>query len=94
MTDTLGLNIHPADELAAIREEIKQLQAREDRLRSDLLAASDEERDGKQYRAVIIPSSRESIDKAAIVAALGIEVVQPFIKATAVKTLKCVRKDN
>ena len=86
------LNIHPADELAAIREEIKQMQAREATLRSALLEGSDDDRDGKQYRAVIIPSTRESIDKDAIIAALGREIIEPFIKATAVQTLKTVRK--
>ena len=87
-------NIHPADELAAIREEIKQLEGREKDLREFLLNASDEDRDGKQYKAFVIASTRETIDKAAIVAALGREVVEPFIKASAVRTLKTARKED
>jgi hypothetical protein len=87
-------NIHPSDELAAIREEIKQLEARESYLRDYLLKASDAERDGKQYRAFVTSSTRESIDKASIVAALGKDVVEPFIKRSAVNTLKVARKQE
>jgi hypothetical protein len=87
-------NVHPADELAAIREEIKQLEGREKDLRAQLLAATDEERNGDQYRAYVQVSTRSSIDKEAIIAALGIEVVEPFIKATSVSTLKTARKEH
>ena len=88
------LNIHPADELAAVREEIKQLQDREAQLRAALIDAPAEELDGRQYRAMVVNSTRESIDKNAIVAALGLEVVQPFMRATPVRTLKTVRKED
>lgn len=87
-------NIHPADELAAIREEIKQLEDREKVLRDALMRGSDEDRDGKQYRAFIQSSTRESIDKPAIIAALGEDVVAPFIKKSDVKSLKLSKKEG
>jgi hypothetical protein len=85
-------NIHAADEIAAIREEIKQLQDREGYLRDYLLKNKDD-RDGKQYLAVVIDSKRETLDKASITAALGAAVVEPFIKRSEVHTLKVVRKE-
>jgi dsDNA-binding SOS-regulon protein len=87
-------NIHPADELAAVREEIKQLQGVEADLRAKLLTMSDDEREGDQYRAFVVSSNRETVDKVSMIAALGREVVEPFIKTSAVTTLKTARKDN
>jgi len=87
-------NIHPADELAAIREEIKQLQVIESDLRQKLLGMPDAEREGDQYRAFVVLSNRETVDKAAMIAALGREVVEPFIKTSAVTTLKTARKEG
>jgi hypothetical protein len=87
------LNITAVDELAAIREEIKQLETREATLRAFLLNGSDDDRDGKQYRAFIQESKRETVDKASMIAALGRDVVEPFIKTTAVKTLKLAKKE-
>jgi hypothetical protein len=89
-----GINIHPADELAAVREEIKQLQDREAFLRSALIDAPADELEGRQYRAVVIASTRESIDRKAIEAALGRTVIEPFLRATNVRTLKTVRKED
>lgn len=85
-------NIHPADELAALREEIKQLQDRESYLR-DYLLKNKEDRDGKQYLAVVTDSKRATIDKEAIIAAMGPAAVEPFIKRSEVHTLKVVRKE-
>jgi len=87
-------NVHPADELAAVREEIKQLQGVESDLRAKLLAMTDAEREGDQYRAFVIQSNRETIDKVALIAALGREVVETYIKTSAVTTLKTARKDD
>jgi hypothetical protein len=86
-------NIHAADEIAAIREEIKQLQDREGYLR-DYLLKNPKDREGKQYQAVVIDSKRESIDKASMIAALGQAVVEPFIKRSEVHTLKVVRRNG
>jgi hypothetical protein len=87
-------NIHPADELAALREEIKQLEKHETDLRNKLLGMSDAEREGDQYRAFVISSNRESLDKASLIAAFGREAIEPYIKTTAVQTLKTARKDS
>ena len=93
MTQSLT-NVHPADELAAVREEIKQLQGVEADLRARLLLMSDDERVGDQYRAFTVSSNRETVDKVSMIAALGREAVEPFIKTSAVTTLKTARKDN
>jgi len=85
-------NIHPADELAAIREEIKLLEAREGDLRGRLLKGTDADREGDQYRAFIQSSNRKTIDTAAIIAALGEDVVAPFMKTTSFQTLKLAKK--
>ena len=87
------LNIHPADELAAIREEIKILEEREKTLRDALVNGTEDDRNGRQYRAYIATSSRESIDKAAITAALGEEVIAPFLKKSSVQSLKLAKKE-
>lgn len=83
------INIHPADELAAIREEIKQLQDRESVLRAALLA-DDADLRGDQYLATIIPSTRETVDKNALIAELGREAVAKFLKSSHIKTVKLV----
>ena len=59
------VNIHPADELAAMREEIKILQGRADELRDQLLAEGADLK-GDQYTATIIPGTRETLDRKAI----------------------------
>jgi len=89
---TMSINIHPADELAAIREEIKILQEREQTLRDALVNGTDADRDGRQFRAYIQMSKRETIDKPALIAALGIEVLAPFIKTNPVQSLKLAKK--
>ena len=82
-------NIHPVDELAALREDIKQLQAREDVLRAELLKDG-ADLDGKQYQGFIQPSTRETVDKNALIAELGKEAVQPFLKTTLVRSVKLI----
>ena len=87
-------NVHPADELAAIREEIKILESREAQLRALLLNAPEAERDGNQYKAVIIASTRESVDKNALIAAIGRPAIEPYLRKVEVKTLKVIEKAN
>jgi hypothetical protein len=82
-------NIHPADELCAIREEIKLLSDREQELRNILLAEG-ADLHGDQYTARIIPGVRETLDRKAITEAFGAEAIAPFIKATPFKTVKLV----
>ena len=80
-------NIHPADELSAVREEIKILEKRADELRDKLLADGADLR-GDQYTAVIHPGTREMLDRKAITEAFGEEAVAPFIRITTYKTVR------
>jgi hypothetical protein len=82
-------NIHPADELCAVREEMKILQARSEELRDQLLAEGADLK-GDQYTAAIIPGVRETLDRKAITEAFGEAAVAPFVKATNYKTVKLV----
>ena len=83
------VNIHPADELSAVREEIKILTTRADELR-DLLLKEGADLKGDQYTANIIPGVRETLDRKAITEAFGEKAVAPFVKATSYKTVKLV----
>lgn len=85
------VNIHPVDELAATREEIKQLTDRESQLRAALLAEG-ADLDGKQYQGFIQSSSRETVQKDALIAEYGRKAIEPFIKTTAVRSLKLIEK--
>lgn len=84
-------NIHPADELAAIREEQKILAARADQLR-DLLLEEGADLSGDQYAATIVPGVRETLDKKALVETFGAAFVEPFIKKTNYLTVKLIEK--
>ena len=83
------INIHPADELQAIREEIKQMTAREDELRAILLKEGADLK-GDSYQAFIQPSTRETVDKNALIAELGKEAASRFMKTTLVRSVKLV----
>ena len=85
-------NIHPADELSAVREEIKQLQDRADELRDMLLAADIDGLEGDQYIAAIIPGVRETLDRKALVEAYGEKAIAPYIKKTLYQTVKLVER--
>jgi hypothetical protein len=82
-------NIHPADELSAVREEIKIMQTRADELR-DLLLAEGADLKGDSYTAAIIPGTRETLDRKALEETFGADVVAPFLKKTNFKTVKLV----
>lgn len=82
-------NVHPVDELAAVREEIKLLQERADELRGQLLADGADLR-GDQYTADIVPSVRETLDRKALIEAYGDKAIAPFIKTTSYKTVKLI----
>jgi hypothetical protein len=83
------VNIHPADELSAVREEIKILTTRADELR-DLLLKEGADLHGDQYTANIIPGTRETLDRKALEETFGEAVVAPFLKKTSFKTVKLV----
>jgi hypothetical protein len=80
-------NIHPADELSAVREELKQLQDRADELR-ELLLAEGADLKGDQYTANIVPGVRETLDRKALTEVFGEAALAPFIKRTSFKTVK------
>ena len=82
-------NIHPADELSAVREEIKILQERADELR-DILLKDGADLHGDQYTANIIPGTRETLDRKALEETYGADVIAPFLKKTSFKTVKLV----
>lgn len=82
-------NVHPVDELFSLREEIKILQEREEEIRRSLLEPG-ADLSGKQYQAYIQPSSRETLDKNALIADLGKAAVQPYLKTTLVRSVKLV----
>lgn len=84
-------NIHPADELSAVREELKILTKRADELRDKLLAVG-ADLIGDQNTAVLCPGVRETLDRKAITEAFGEAAVAPFIKATNFVTVKLVEK--
>jgi Lar family restriction alleviation protein len=84
-------NVHPVDELAAVREEIKLLQQHADDLRDQLLAEG-ADLNGDQYVANIVPGVRESLDRKAITEAFGEAAIAPFIKATHYQTVKLMEK--
>jgi hypothetical protein len=81
------VNIHPADELSAVREEIKILTGRADELR-DMLLAEGADLKGHSYTAYIVPGTRETLDRKAITEAFGEAAIAPFVKATSFKTVK------
>jgi hypothetical protein len=86
------VNIHPADELSSIREEIKILTGRADKLRDQLLADG-ADLSGDSYTANIVPGVRETLDRAAITEAFGEKAIAPFVKKTHFKTVKLVEKN-
>ena len=83
-------NIHPVDELADIREEIKYLQARADELREEVLVMEDADRKGDRYSAFITPGVRETLDRKALEEAFGEKAIAPYVKRTQYQTVKLV----
>jgi len=88
------INIHPADELAAVRDEIRQLEAREAVLRNHFLeeGLTREDFEGEAHRVAVLTSSRETLDKAAVIAEFGLPAIQRFIKKSTVRTVKVGEK--
>jgi len=71
-------NRKPPDELADVRERIRELKAREDELR-ELLIAGECELVGDDFAAVISKVVSERIDTARLRAELGTERLRPFL---------------
>ena len=81
-------NVHPVDELHAIREEIAQLQERADQIRDGLLLEGTELIRGDQHTAKITEAKREVLDKKALIEAFGEKIIAPYIKLTTYKVVK------
>lgn len=84
-------NVHPADELCALREEKAIIDKRIDELRDQLLAEG-ADLNGDQVIAVIQPGTRETLDKKALIEAYGEKAIAPYIKKTEFRTVKLVEK--
>jgi hypothetical protein len=72
-------NRHPADALADVRAEIKQLEIREAELRNELLADSADRR-GVEWEAVIKNRSQDRVDAKAAIKHFGEDVLRPFFE--------------
>jgi hypothetical protein len=91
MTPPLLTNVHPADELSAVREEIKILEGRADELRAALLQEG-ADLEGDSYVAQIITNKRETLDRQALTDAFGEAAIAPFVKTTTYPVLKLKEK--
>lgn len=80
-------NIHPADELAAVREEITQLQERADELRAQLLVEGADLK-GDSHLASVLDQKRETLDRKALTETFGEAAIAPFLKTTSYKVVK------
>jgi hypothetical protein len=72
-----GTNRKPPDELADVRERIKELKGREDELRDLLIAGADPI--GDEFVATVKKVSSERIDGKKIRRDLGHEFLEPFL---------------
>ena len=80
-------NVHPVDELHSLREEIAQIEKRAEFLRSAILSGKCT-RTGAQYEAVVMTSTRDSLDRKALVEAFGEATLAPFTRTTSFQTVK------
>jgi len=70
-------NRHPADRLADVRSEIKQLEAEEAKLRAYLLEHP-QDRTGEEHIAVIGSQSRRRVDLKGLADEIGASILQRF----------------
>jgi hypothetical protein len=83
-------NRHPADALADVRAEIKQLQIQEAELRNELLADG-ADRHGVQWEAVIQGRSQDRINAKAAIAHFGKDALRPFMKRVTARNVRLIR---
>jgi hypothetical protein len=76
------------DELAAVKAQIAELQAKEKTFVDILKGLGVERIHGTLHDAVISLSERETVDTKALRADLGEELVAPYLRRTLVETLK------
>ncbi|MGY2987680.1 hypothetical protein [Bradyrhizobium sp. USDA 4508] len=77
----MSTNRKPPDELADVRERIKELKGREDELR-DLLIEGKADPVGDEYVAKISEQEGERIDSKKLRAKFGTDVLGPFMTKT------------
>lgn len=84
MTD----NLHPVDELLAVRAEMAALKSREDALKLLVLEMDPRERFGRDAEASVTKSERSSLDTKALRAEMGDAWVDARSKTTVVTTIR------
>jgi ProP effector len=84
-------NRHPADALADVRAEIKQLQIVEAELRADLINAYAAGRRGLGWLATVRATSRSGLDLDAAIEHFGREALQPFMRKITVTNVRLKR---
>ena len=72
-------NRHPVDQLADVRSEIKILKEREQALRAEVLASSDD-MSGDENEAVICELAVEHVDLDLMKRELGMAFLRPFLR--------------
>lgn len=88
-------NRHPADLLADVRAEIKQLQIQEAELRNELLHAEASDRSGIQWIAQVCNVTQERLDAKAAIRHFG-DAIRPFLTSSTMQQvrLKLARKNR
>ena len=74
--------LHPADELSAVREEIAILEARQSELRKEIMGMDTGARKGVQFEAVVVSSTRETVDKKLLIADIGEERAKKYMSTS------------
>jgi hypothetical protein len=87
---TAMTNSHPADEIADIREQIKELKTREAELRNALLNAEQPDRIGQEWIAEIKEWKSHRLDNDALEKHFGTEALQPFMRESIIRSIKLI----
>jgi hypothetical protein len=74
------MNRHPADALADVREEIRQLEEREQVLRLELLRRGGGDRIGDEWEAQVRHFEQQRLDTAAVIRHFGRNALREFFK--------------
>jgi hypothetical protein len=80
-------NRHPADELADLRAQIRELEAREQELRARLLIPG-ADLSGAEWRALVVTQSRDRLDAAALRQQFGAAALKPFMRSIKVTMIE------
>ena len=83
-------NRKPADELADVREKIRELKAREDRLR-EMMISGEAELMGDEFLASVVVRASERVDTVRMKKELDPAVLEPFLVVGKTTTVKVDR---